>query len=262
MKKLFAAVMAFSIGFCGLCAADEAFDIARKNDECDASTKTVYSAKMTLTNKSGSARVREFSYKLKNFGDTDKSVFVFSKPQDVAGTALLSFSYQAKSDGTKQDDDTWLYMPAMKKVRRISGSGKDEDFMGSDFTYDDIGDRGVYKDDFKLLGEEAVDGVDCYKLEAAAKAANAKYPRHIYWIRKDNFFTQKSETYDKKGALKRVMTVPESSVVDGFFTQTKLLMEDVQTKHSTLIEITNVNHTEDVDDNIFTVATLERGNLR
>ncbi len=251
--------LTFGVGFT---FADEAFEIAKKNDDSDKSKTTVYSARMTLTSKSGSSRVREFNYKYKKYGDIEKSLYVFSKPQDAAGTALLTFSYKENDDGTKQDDDTWLYMPAMKKVRRISGSGKDEDFMGSDFTYDDIGDRGIYKDDFKLLGEETVDGVECYKLEAIAKSLTTKYPRHVYWIRKDNYFTQKTEIYDKKQALKRVMTVKESKEIDGFFTQTYLFMEDVQTGHSTSIEITNVNHTEAVDDNIFTTAALERGNLR
>ena len=259
MSKFFIASLFFICA--SFASAQDALEIAKKNDKCDASKITVYSARMVLKNKNGAERVREFTSKTKKFGDVEKSVFVFSKPKDVEGSAFLSFSYEAKADGTKQDDDSWLYMPALKKVRRISGSGKDEDFMGSDFTFDDLGSRGIYKDDFTLLGQEDVDGVSCFKLEAKSTAVS-KYPRHIYWIRKDNYFTQKSETYDKKDALKRVMTIKKAEVIDGFYTQTSFYMEDVQTGHSTLIEMSSVSHSAPVDDNIFTTSALERGIVR
>ena len=109
--------------------------------------------KMTLINKRGRKRIREVENYSKDYGKDKKSVMVFKQPADVKGTAFLSWDY----DDPAKDDDKWLYMPAMKKVRRISGSSTNEYFMGTDFTYDDMGDRNVDEDIHTLLGNEVVD---------------------------------------------------------------------------------------------------------
>jgi hypothetical protein len=87
---------------------------------------------------------------------------VFQNPRDVAGTGYLSFSY----DDESKDDDMWLYLPAMRRVRRITGSGKNDDFMGTDFTYEDMGSRSLAKDTFSFQGEESIDGESCRRVEA------------------------------------------------------------------------------------------------
>ena len=102
MSKFFIASLFFICA--SFASAQDALEIAKKNDKCDASKITVYSARMVLKNKNGAERVREFTSKTKKFGDVEKSVFVFSKPKDVEGSAFLSFSYEAKADGTKQDE--------------------------------------------------------------------------------------------------------------------------------------------------------------
>ncbi|MGD9211410.1 MAG: outer membrane lipoprotein-sorting protein, partial [Desulfobacteraceae bacterium] len=109
---------------------------------------------MTLINKSGRKRVRQVENYSKDYDKDKKSIMVFKTPADVRGVAFLSWEYDIPS----REDDKWLYMPAMKKVRRISGSSKNEYFMGSDFTYDDMGDRNVEEDKHTLLGEESIDG--------------------------------------------------------------------------------------------------------
>ena len=117
---------------------------------------------MTLINKRGQQRIREVKSFSKDFGKDKKSVMVFEKPADVKGTAFLSWEY----DDPAREDDKWLYMPALKKVRRISGSSRNEYFMGSDFTYDDMGDRNVEEDTHTLLGEENVGGHACWKVKS------------------------------------------------------------------------------------------------
>ena len=103
---------------------------------------------MELTNKRGSVRERSLISYWKDYGDTEKQVMVFKKPNDVEGVGYLAYSY----DKIDKDDDTWLFLPALKKSRRISGSSRNDDFMGSDFTYDDMGDRKVEEDVHTLQG--------------------------------------------------------------------------------------------------------------
>ena len=238
------------------------YDIMKKNDEVPESTTASFIATMTLTDKKGQTRVREVIEKSKRFGGTKKTVIVFVTPKDVSGVGYLMFDYDEAADGTKKDTDSWLYMPAMKKVRRISGSDSSGDFMGTDFTYEDMGERGLGKDDFTLLGEESVDGVLCYKVEAVAKDGKDKNPRRIFWIGKDNFMLYKGEFYDRQGKLQRTLACSRIEQIDGFWTTGEMLMKNVQKNHSTLIEMKNVSYGVDVDDSLLTVAAMEKGRIR
>ena len=95
-----------------------------------------YTVTPALTDKNGKVRMREVIMREKDYGNVKKSVVVFKTPKDVAGVGYLSFEYPDNADGTTKDSDNWLYMPAMKKIRRISGNTTEDDFMGTDFTYD------------------------------------------------------------------------------------------------------------------------------
>ena len=118
---------------------------------------------MVLINRAGTKkRVRMMSSFGKDYGKDTKKLMGFKKPMDIKGTSFLSWEY----DDPSRDDDKWLYMPALRKVRRISGTSTNDYFMGSDFTYDDMGDRNVDEDDHTLIGEEAVNGHDCWKIKS------------------------------------------------------------------------------------------------
>lgn len=184
MKKIIS-VLLLTLLF-GTVFAQTGYDIMKKADEVPTAKTSSYTATMTLTDKKGNVRVREVKEMTKDFEDVSKSVIIFTTPKDVAGVGYLMFDYVEKSDGTKQDSDNWLYMPALKKVRRISGSDSGGDFMGTDFTYEDMGDRGLNKDTFTLLGEENVDGTDCYKVEAVSKDNTEKKSssHFVDWKRK------------------------------------------------------------------------------
>lgn len=262
MKKTFITAVLLTIALSISAENLTGYEIAKRADEVDEGTTSSYTAVMTLTNKKGSVRTREITMKTKDYGDVKKSVIVFTIPKDVAGVSYLSFDYPDKADGSKKDSDSWLYMPAMKKTRRISGSGKDDEFMGSDFTYSDMGDRGLTKDTFTLLGEETVDGFECYKVEAAAKDKTEKTQRRIIWYRKDNYMVVKGEFYDKQNTLAREMTCSDISQIDGIWTTGKMYMKNIKTGHSTLLEMKNVQYNLSLEDNMFTVASIERGNIR
>ena len=213
--------------------------------------------KMTLINKRGGKRVREVSSYSKDYGKDTKSVMVFDRPADVKGTAFLSWEY----DDPEREDDKWLYMPAMKKVRRISGASKNEYFMGSDFTYDDMGDRNVDEDTHKLLGEEEVDGHPCWKIESIPVDPDDMYTRKVIWVSKEAHMALKAEYYDKDGLLK-VYRVLDFGKEGGFWTSRHSEMENVVRKHKTVMEFSAMQYDTGIDDGFFKVSTIQRGRVR
>ncbi|MGP1459350.1 MAG: outer membrane lipoprotein-sorting protein [Treponema sp.] len=265
MKFTFLKVSAaFAVGIAALsiaAAEESALSIMEKNRDVEHGKTNISTAVMTLTNKKGAVRVRELASFKKDFGDTEKTVIVVKAPKDVAGVSYLQWEYKEKN-GVKKDRDNWLYVPALKKVRRISGSESSGNFMGTDFTYDDMGERALSKDDFELLGEENADGEDCWKIECRAKDTSEKEPRRIVWVRKDNFLMHKAEFFDKQDKLHRVFSVSDVKTIDGIWTVGKMRMENVQTGHFTVIETKDVAYNQEINDSVFTVSALERGAVK
>ena len=214
--------------------------------------------KMTLINKRGSQRIREILSYSKDYGKDSKSIMYFQKPADVKGTGFLSWEY----DDPAKDDDRWLYLPALKKVRRISGSSKNDYFMGSDFTYDDMGGRSVDEDEHKFLREEEVDGLKCWVVESVPKDKDYMYSKVTRWIRQDSYIGVKMEFYDRMGSLMKILTIPDVRKQDGFWTVFKMVMDNQQEKHQTILEFNEVAYDTGVKDNLFKVSTLERGRIK
>jgi hypothetical protein len=236
-------------------------DIMAKADKAEEGKTSTYVAAMTLTNSKGNVRVREVIFYKKDYGTVKKSVVAFRTPKDVAGVGYLMWDYP-EVNGVKKDSDSWLYMPALKKVRRISGSDSGGDFMGTDFTYDDMGDRGLEKDTYTLLGEESADGIDCWKIECRAKKSDEKNPRRIVWIRKDCYLTEKAEYYDRQDKLQRTLACSDIRQVEGIWTTGKMLMKNMNTNHTTEIAMNDVHYNQPLNDSLFTVASLERGAVK
>ena len=237
------------------------YDIMNKVDEVPEPKTSSSTATLTIHSKKGSDRIREVIMKSKDYGDVEKQIIVFTTPKDVAGTGYLMFDYEDDS----KDSDNWLYLPAMKKTRRIASSGSESEgsFMGTDFTYQDMGSRSLSKYDYNLLGEEAVDGVDCYKVECISKAHTEKDPRYICYISKSDYILCKCEFYDRQDQLHRVLTCTNFTTIKGFTTAQVMKMENVQAGTWSLIETKNIVYDdEDIDDSLFTVAALEKGRIR
>jgi outer membrane lipoprotein-sorting protein len=233
------------------------YDIMKRADERYTGDTAQYKLAMTLASGRGSPRVREVSYYFKEYGDTEKVLMFFNSPRDVAGTGYLSFSYD-----DDRDDDIWLYLPAMKRVRRITGSGKNDSFMGTDFTYEDMGSRSLDKDEFSLRGEEAVEGEVCWVVEAKAKDAKDPYGRRVIRVRKDSYVIAAVDYYDRQDRLLKTLRVSGVSQINGIWTAQKMEMTNVQDKQSTVIEMSEIRFNIPLDDSLFAVTSLERGNIR
>jgi len=211
---------------------------------------------LTLINKNGSKRVRELKSYAKDYGKDRKSIMFFLYPGDVKGTGFLTWDY----DQLNKDDDKWLYLPAMKKTRRISGSSSKTDyFMGTDFTYDDMGKRNVDEDTHTLLREEEVDGHKCWVLQSVPNTSGEIYTKRISWIRQDCLMPVRVEYYDKLNKLHRLLIADDVKQIDGFWTICHMNMKNVQTNHETDLMFKNYKYDQPVNDNMFTVNQLEKG---
>jgi hypothetical protein len=212
---------------------------------------------ITLINKRGKNRERTVMLLSKDYGKDSKSIMFFQSPADVKGTGFLQYEY----DDPSKDDDRWLYLPALKKVRRISGSSKSDYFMGTDFTYDDMGEHSVDEDTHTLIREEEVDGQKCWVVESVPLDKGYMYSKKISWIRQENFTALKVEFYDRQGDLLKTLTVPDLRMQDGFWTVFKMEMDNLQEKHKTVLEIKEMSYNLGLEDSLFRVSTLERGRV-
>ncbi len=210
---------------------------------------------MTLINSSGDRRVREIKQFLRDFGKVEKRIMFFIKPADVRNTSFMNWSY----DDPNKDDDQWIYLPALKKVKRISSDSKGDYFMGSDFTYDDLGDRKPGDDTHKILREEKLSGEDCYVIESIPRDEDYMYSKTVTWVIKGKWIGLKKEFYDEDGDYLKTLHIEEYQNIKGFWILTRVKMDNVQKKHQTIMELTNVKINVGIPANKFTERMMKRG---
>jgi outer membrane lipoprotein-sorting protein len=209
---------------------------------------------MILINRQGDRRVREIKQYGKDFGDIEKTIMFFLTPADVRNTSFMNWSY---IDG--RDDDQWIYLPALRRVRRISGDSKSDYFMGSDFTYDDLGDRHPHDDEHSILRMEEIDGVESYVIESIPKEKDYMYSRTVTWIAKDKWIALKREFYDDRGEYLKTLRVKKYDEIQGYWTVLHSEMENEQRQHRTVMQFKNVEYDTGVSDNMFTERIMTRG---
>lgn len=193
--------------------------------------------KMTLTDASGSERLRELTMLRVNMPKRgDQRYFMyFHAPGDVRRMAFLVYKYPAK------ESDRWLFIPALSLVQRIAAKDAQSSFVGSDFSYEDVSGRDVEADEHKLLREEEHGGKPCYVIESVPKGS-ASYKRELSWIDKAAFLPLKEEYYDVQDQLFKEFTGEEIKEVDGVPTAMKRTMKSVKTGHRTVVEFSEVKY--------------------
>jgi len=216
--------------------------------------------KMVLTDKHGKKRTRETVGYRKYYGKDKKSILFYISPKRLEGTAFLTYDNAFKKDGQ------WLYLPAIRKVRRVSAADRGDWFLGTDFSYEDIKkETKIAKEDysFKLLGEESIDGHPCYKMQSTAKnpsiAKELGYSKIIGWIDKKIFMARKSLFYDERGDLLKELHNTDIRKIDGIWTATHIRMVNKQNNHISDFYFKDVSYKKPVNDSIFTKQALKKG---
>ncbi len=229
--------------------------IMDKNDEIANSRDSASSLTMKLINEKGQERVRKVSYWEKKDKDDNRNTLVkFLLPADVKGTGLLTLEHKGS------EDDQWLYLPAMRKTRRISASDKGDSFMGSDFTYEDMERDDLDEFEYKLLGAADAAGEPCYKIEGIAVSESKKketsYNKREFWIRKSDYVLLKINYYNKKGDFFKILTFSDIRIINGKPRAHKLVMENFQRKHKTELLYEEIKLDEGLSDSLFTERQL------
>ena len=216
---------------------------------------------MTLINAKGQKRERKSSnmVKLQPNGVYSKFLVKFSAPNDIKGTAFLQIE---DSDG---EDDMWIYLPAMKKSRRLVANNKKDSFVGSDFSYGDILLPRVSLYRHVLLRSEILDGHDSFVVESTPAddtvKANSGYSRKITWVRKDNFLETKVEYFDLSGRPLKTQRVTNHQIVEPDTQRWIALhrhMTNHQTGHQTILRIVQPTRDAPMPDELFSIRYLER----
>lgn len=215
-------------------------------------------ATFTLINSRGQQRIRKTRRYWMDMegkdGINEKTIIFFDKPSDVKGTSLLNWSYM----DIKKDDDQWLYLPALRKIKRIASADKEKSFMGSDLTYDDMGDRKMEEDDHKLIGTEDIDGHSCYLIEMVPLEKDYMYSKKLMWIDREEYIDYRTDFYDRKGRfLKRQNNTWKK--VDNIWVTSKIAVKNEQTGHSTVVEIEEIKINTGLKENRFTKRIMESG---
>ena len=210
--------------------------------------------RMVLKNRHGQSSERSLrSRTLEVTDDGDKSLIVFDAPADIDGTALLTFSHKSG------DDDQWLYLPALKRVKRISSSNKSGPFVGSEFAYEDISSQEVEEYTYKLVGEEELDGRAMFVVEQYPVDPKSGYTRQVAWIDQEEFRNFKVDFYDRKDALLKTLTYEDYELhLDEYWRPGYMLMVNHQTGKSTELHWSEYRFQVGLEDADFNRATLAR----
>ncbi len=191
---------------------------------------------MTLKNRAGKTSRRTIRIKtLEGKGDGDKSLSLFDQPQDVKGTAMLTFSHGLKPD------DQWLYLPALKRVKRINSRNKSGPFMGSEFAFEDLGSQEVEKYKYKYLRtEKCGNGWNCYVIERTPAYKYSGYSKQVSWLDTKEYRPLKVMFYDRKNALmKTLQSTGFKQYLGRYWRPTTMNMVNHQTGKSTVLQWTN-----------------------
>ena len=225
-------------------------EIAKMVDEKPSPVDMANQTKMVLTNKKG--KTRSLSMISRSVDGNKKQISWFLEPKDEKGVAFLKIEHDGK------DDEMRMWLPAFKKVRRISSKKKGDAFMGSDLSYEDLSNRELDENEYNRLDDEIVDGKDCYVLEILPKKnAKSSYKKHISWIEKSTLMGVKEESFDKRGVLKKEKEY-EFQEMKGYHVIKRVYVKDVQKNHSTEVTFSDVKVDSGIDEKLFQEKNLKR----
>ncbi len=260
--SILSAVLTAGVAFTPAAADDEAdkkkgYEIAARSDRSDTGfTSSEVDAVMTLVNGAGKTTTRELSFKTlerENEDVGDKGLTVFSTPRDVKGTALLS---HAK---ILEPDNQWLYLPALKRVKRISSANKSGPFVGSEFAFEDFTSTELNKYDYKYIGTETIDGAAMDVVERFPRYKNSGYTRQISYIDQDIFQVRKIDFYDRKNSLLKTLELKDYREYEGGVWRAQTFeMTNHQTGKSTTLTYGEYKFKTGLKDKDFVKGVLKR----
>ena len=242
-----------------------AAEIIEKHDNLYNGDTAVIDYRLILIDRRNRQRERDLRMYSKEYGEDTRSLSQFDSPADIRGTAYLNYDW----DDPSTNDDSWLYLPSLQRVKRIANSDTSDSFLGSDFTYADINGLETAWYDYSFFSEsDLVDGQDCWVIDITAKAEfrdkaedATGYSRLRTWIRKDNFVQQRGQAWELRGNRIKYFNSSEIEQVDGIWTIKR--MQVITTRndrqvHASVLQVEDVNYNVELGDEIFTTEYMQR----
>jgi len=237
-------------------------EIAQKVHDRDEGDNSTAQMKMILIDKNKKQRVRELKTFTKEKGEDTLKIMFFLSPADVKNTAFLTHDFE----DSDRDDDQWLYLPELRKVKRIASSDKSSSFMGSDFTYSDMTSKNVQDYTYKIMKEPTVNGHKTWQILITPKSektiAETGYTKSVVFVRQDNFVIVQALNYIKAGKKLKYMKVKGLKKIDGIWTATEMQMITKKGKkmlHKTILKFSDIKYNQGLEESFFTTRTLQRG---
>lgn len=239
-------------------SAQEVMEKAAETRMVDGSEAVV---KMSIISEKGQVRERTLALATKIYdgGKTEKRVYRFTSPPDVNGTGVLVYDYDAK------DDDIWVYLPALRKTRRIVSSQRSKSFMGSEFSYADVNAPTLSDFNYKFVKEEAAGGEPCWVVEVTPKddkvAKDEGYAKKLYWVSKATYAIRKGEFYDLDGKLLKELNSKNIQLLDPKKKRYRTMymeMVNKQNGRKSVFESEKAALSTNLQDDLFTTRYLER----
>lgn len=253
MKRL---LIAISMLCSSLAIADEkGIKLAQEADERDRGFGSFTSdMKMILIDEGGNEVTRGLKRStLEVLGDGDRTLNVFTSPPDVSGTAVLTFSHP------KAPDEQWILLPALRRVKRIATNNKSGPFLGSEFSFEDLGGAEVDKYTYTFVKEDSLDGRPCFLLELKPTYEYSGYSKLLQWLDKEMYQPLKIEYYDRKGDLLKVLAFSDYEKFLGKHWRAKTMeMRSNISKRKTILLWDNFKFRTTLKESDFTVSALNR----
>jgi hypothetical protein len=240
--------------------AETADWIAREIDRRDTGKDSRLAMTMTLFDRQGRTRERRLTVTtLRASGPRGDRVLVrFDAPNDIKGTGLLVWEHPSA------EDERFLYLPALGRVRRIAGSEKQESFVGSDLSYEDIGGRELDDYEYALPERNATwaspsgESHPAWRLESKSRDAQAMYPRVVSLVRKDNFVVVQADIYNRRNEAEKRYEVGDLRQIDGIWTAMAVSMANSVQRTRTELTVTSAQYNVGLTDSAFTRRALEQ----
>lgn len=243
-----------------------AFDVMQRVDAREDGDTMVAEYTMVLIDRRDRERSRELALYSKDFGADTRTLTRFQSPADIAGTSYLNYDW---SDPDR-DDDSWLYLPALQRVKRLANSDTSDSFLGSDFTFADINGFELEWYDYRYINEaETIDGQEVWVIEATPKpevrekAEDATgYSRLQAWIRKDNFIQVRAQAWELRGNRVKYFSSGDIRQIDGIWTvgrQQAVTTRNGRQEHASVLQLESIRYNTPLGDDLFTTEALQRG---
>jgi hypothetical protein len=236
-------------------------EIMQAVEDRDDGDRVTQNMEMTLIDRKGNQRKRVLRAFGKDVGEDTYSILFFIEPADVRDTSFLTWDY----DAYDRDDDQWLYLPALRKTKRIASGDKSGSFMGSDFSYADMSSRPLERYEFNIMKETEVRKNPVWQIEVLPNEEEIKrtgYRRSIVFVRKDNFVVVRAVHWKDKGDITKYLDVRELQQIDGIWVSTEIQMtsrKGKEVRHRTLLFNRDTLFNQPMQDDWFTMAQLEKG---